>query len=175
MVVSMVIWLVVWHGCVDGYMVGCGGWLLGWLCGMVVDNLIFWATRLGDTRRRWECFWPFLLYWDHLRLLSSFEGDFKAFLILEAWRQLVGCSRTCSVLVDKCAVLWPGRYIFTYGNPDASADIFGRLFMCQQHVYIGARWDRYVLTGYIYLCYIFVPAGYMLKTSKAMVDFAVMQ
>ena len=24
-------------GCVDGYMVGCGGWL----CGMVVDNLIF--------------------------------------------------------------------------------------------------------------------------------------
>ena len=47
--------------------------------------------------------------------------------------------------------------------------------MCQQYVYIGAGWNRYVLTGYIYVCYIFVPAGYMLKTSKAMVDFAVMQ
>ena len=108
-------------------------------------------------------------------LLSSFEGDFKAFLLIEALRQFAACSRTCSVLVDKCAVLWPGRYIFTYGNPAASADIFEWLCMCQQYVYIGAGWNRYVLTGYIYLCYIFVPDGYMLKTSKAMVDFAVMQ
>ena len=148
-------------GCVElnGYRVGCVGWLLGWVCGMVVgmvvDNLIFWATRLGDTRRRWECFWPFLLYWDHLWLLSYFEGDFKAFLILEAWRQLAGCSRACLVLVDKCAVLWPGRYIFTYGNPDASADIFGWLCMCQQYVYIGAGWDRYVLLD-IYMFAIFL-------------------
>ena len=151
-------------------MVGCGEWL----CGMVVDNLIFWATRLGDTRRRWECFWPFLLYWDHLWLLSSFEGDFKAFLLLEAWRQLPGCSRKCSVLVDKCAVLWPGRYIFTYGNPAASADIFEWLCMCQQYVYIGAGWNRYVLTGYMSPIFC-ACSGYMRKTSKAMVDFAVMQ
>ena len=30
-------------GCVElnGYRDGCVAWLLGWLCGMVVDNLIF--------------------------------------------------------------------------------------------------------------------------------------
>ena len=37
----MVIRMVVLDGCVDGYIVGCGGWLLGWLCGMVVWSVVW--------------------------------------------------------------------------------------------------------------------------------------
>ena len=37
----MVIRMVVLDGCVDGYIVSCGGWLLGWLCGMVVWSVVW--------------------------------------------------------------------------------------------------------------------------------------
>ena len=43
----MVIRMVLLDGCVDGYIVGCGGWLLGWLCGQLCGVVVWMVVGLA--------------------------------------------------------------------------------------------------------------------------------